>query len=274
MATTAPGHGSEGFVARYRIWRRNLIKQSGKRLIRGLAQFFANQSLVGNEPVYPLDRFPAVKPLEANWKAIRAELDEVLKHREEVPAFQEISPDQKRIAKGDKWKTFILYGFGTKFERHCAKCPETTKLLEQVPNLQTAWFSIMGPGYHVPAHSGVTKSILRCHLGLIVPREREKCRMRVDKEICVWEEGKAFVFDDTFNHEVWNETDDDRVILLFDFTRPMRFWGRVLNRLFVITLKMTAYYQDPKRNMKDAEQRFEDATRRADKAMEGLGDTA
>lgn len=274
MVTTLPERDTDGFIARLKAYRRRTVKRAGKRLLRKIAAVFSNQSLIGDQPVYSPGSFPAIKPLQENWKLILAELDEVLRHRDRLPAFQEISPDQKRIAKGDNWKTFILYGFGTKLERNCAQCPETTRLLEQVPDLQTAWFSIIGPNYHVPAHRGVTKSILRCHLGLIVPAEREKCRLRVGDEINVWEPGKVLVFDDTYEHEVWNETDEERVILLFDFTRPMRFWGRVLNRVLIKGLKMTAYYQDPKRNMEDFEKRFENATRRANETLERLSEPA
>ena len=118
-----------------------------------------------------------------------------------------------------------------------------------MPNLQTAWFSILGPGYHIPAHRGVSKGIVRAHLGLIIPKEAEKCRMRVGDTINVWRPGEIFVFDDTYEHEVWNDTEEERVILLFDFDRPMRFWGRLVNSTFVRLMKLTAYYQEPKKNM-------------------------
>src|SRR3546814_3156205 len=96
-----------------------------------------------------------------------------------------------------------------------------------MPKIHTAWISILSPRYHIPAHSGVTKGILRAHLGLIVPREREKCRIRIGDEIRYWEPGKIFVIDDTYEHEVWNETNEERVVLLLDFNRPMRLGGRL-----------------------------------------------
>ena len=64
--------------------------------------------------------------------------------------FQEVSQDQMRIAKGDNWRTFILFGFGAKLEKNCRHAPVTAALLEKVPNLQTAWFSILEPGYLTP----------------------------------------------------------------------------------------------------------------------------
>ena len=250
--------------------RRKRVKKFGKRVIRGLADFLGRQSLVGDMPIHDTKDFPFLKPFVDNWEGIRAEVVEILKHREAVPLFQEVSPDQMRIAKGNNWRTFILFGFGTKLEKNCRQAPLATRILESIPNLQTAWFSILGPGYHIPAHRGVSKGILRAHLGLIIPQDAEKCRIRVDDKIQVWRSGEIFVFDDTYEHEVWNDTDEERVILLFDFDRPMKFWGRVLNKTFVSLIKMTAYYQEPKKNMQTMEERFEAATRRADQNLEKL----
>ncbi|TMJ39839.1 MAG: aspartyl/asparaginyl beta-hydroxylase domain-containing protein [Alphaproteobacteria bacterium] len=253
--------------------RRQKIKKFGKIVIRGLANFFGRQSLVGDMPIHDDRDFRFLKPFVENWESIRSEVGEILKHREAVPLFQDVSRDQKHIATGTNWRTFILYGFGTKLEKNCNQAPLTAKILESIPNLQTALFSILSPGYHIPAHSGVSKGILRTHLGLIIPKDAEKCRMRVDDKIQVWRPGEIFVFDDTYEHEVWNDTDDERVILLFDFDRPMKFWGRVLNKTFVSLLKLTAYYQEPKKNMQTMEERFEAATRRADQNLEKLSDT-
>ena len=268
MADTS--HVSLG--TRFRQARRKRVKRYGKRFIRGIAEFLGRQSLVGNAPVLDMQHFPLLKTFPENWQAIRAEIVEILKHREAVPLFQEVSPDQMRISKGANWRTFILFGFGAKLAKNCGRAPLTTKLLEQVPNLQTAWFSILSPGYHIPAHRGVSKGILRAHLGLIIPRQPEKCRMRVGETINVWRPGEIFVFDDTYEHEVWNDTEDERVILLFDFDRPMRFWGRLVNKTFVGLMKLTAYYQEPKKNMRNFEDRFEAAARRANENYEKLSD--
>jgi aspartyl/asparaginyl beta-hydroxylase (cupin superfamily) len=255
---------------RFKKARRKFVKNTGRSLFRGLGSIFSQQSLVGDTPVLDNKHFPFLDSFTENWESIRAEAIEILKHREAIPAFQEVSPDQKKISKGTNWRTFILFGFGKKLEKNCNRAPFTTRLLERVPDLQTAWFSILSPGYHIPAHRGVTKGIIRAHLGLIIPKDAEKCRLRVGHTINVWHPGQIFVFDDTFEHEVWNDTDEERVILLFDFDRPMRLWGRVLNGAFIRMMKMTAFYQEPKKNMEAFEDRFEAATRRANENMEKL----
>ncbi len=263
----------KGLAQRFREERRRRVKRLGKRVIRKLADFLARQSLVGDAPVLDKRHFPFLQSLTDNWISIRNEVEAILKHREVVPAFQEVSPDQMRISRDANWRTFFLYGFGTRLDKNCRQAPLTTKLLEGVPNLQTAWFSILGPGSHISAHRGVSKGILSSHLGLIIPKDAEKCRMRVGDTINVWRPGEIFVFDDTYDHEVWNDTDEERVILLFHFDRPMRMPGRVLNRTFVALLKLSAYYQDPKKNMAAFEERFEAATRRANENLEKLSET-
>src|SRR6185295_17979358 len=102
-------------------------------------------------------------------------------------------------------------------EANCAACPETSRLLARVPGLNSAFFSILTPGAHIPRHRGVTKAILTAHLGLIVPARREACRMQVADRMLHWEEGATLVFDDTYHHEVWNESGEKRVVLLVQF---------------------------------------------------------
>ncbi len=247
-------------LARLRDLRRNIVKEAGKRIIRHLAVFFARQSLVEDRPVLdsaPFEAFLAL--LEENWREVRSELAVVLANREKLPAFHEISPDQKRISRGEGWKTFVLFGFGERRQMTCNLCPATTRLLEQVPGLQTAFFSILPPNYHIPEHAGITKSILRAHLGLIVPRQRERCAMCIGDETVVWREGECVVFDDTYRHSVINNTDETRVVLLFDFDRPMRWPGRAVSKSFLWGLKRTAYFKDALRNQEAWEKQFESA---------------
>ena len=81
-------------------------------------------------------------------------------------------------------------GFGEPSELHRRLCPETAKALDTVPKLQTACFSGLGPGKHVPRHRGGTKGLVRCHLGLEIPGDKQRCRMEVGDESFSWEERK------------------------------------------------------------------------------------
>jgi beta-hydroxylase len=250
--------------------RRKFVKNTGRALTRRLSDFLGNQSLVGDTPIIANDHFGFLQEFVKNWPAIRQEAEAILNFRDAIPAFHDVSPDQHKISKGKNWKTFILYGFGNRLEKNCTQAPKTAELLSRVPHIQTAWFSILSPGYHIRAHRGVSKGILRAHLGLIIPKDAEKCRIRVGDAIKVWRPGEIFVFDDTYEHEVWNDTDEERVILLFDFDRPMRFWGRFVTKAFISAMKFTAFYQEPKKNMKDFEARYEAAAKRYNDNLESM----
>ncbi len=249
---------------KWRQFRRGLVMNYGRRLLWAMDNFLGRQSLIGATPFFEASQFPWVKTLEDNWRTIRAELEEVLKVREHVPAFHQLSPDQARISKGDNWKTYVLFGFQHRAERNCKLCPETARILETIPKLQNAWFSILAPGYHIPPHRGVTKMLIRCHLGLIVPQQRDRCLIRVGDQYSPWEEGKCIVFDDTYDHEVWNNTEQERVVLFLDIERPLRLPGRLLGKLLLRGVQWTAYVKDARKNLDTWEDRLEAAVQRAE----------
>ncbi len=272
MSSVSSNKAEPGFLNRLKKYRRNKVKKYGKKLIYGLERTLAKASLVDNKPFAETAEFPHLLAIEENWQEILPEVQKILLHREAIPGFQEVSPDQHKLAKGGNWRTFFLYGFGIPFAKNASQAPFTCKTIAPTEKLQTAWFSILAPGYHIPHHRGVTKGILRYHLGLIVPEDFEKCRIRVGEEIRPWRPGKGFVIDDTFDHEVWNDTDEERVILIVDFDRPMKWWGRLINNSFLMLMRMTAFYQEPKKNMIAHEKRFEAAVKRANANMEKLND--
>ncbi|MDH3644747.1 MAG: aspartyl/asparaginyl beta-hydroxylase domain-containing protein, partial [Gammaproteobacteria bacterium] len=147
------------------------------------------------------------------------------------------------------WKTFAFYVFGIRLDENCERCPETVRVLEQLPELQNAWFSILAPRYHIPPHKGPTRAVVRCHLALQVPQDAPNCWIRVDEEVRAWESGKCMVFDDTYEHEVKNDTDEVRVVLFVDVTRPSDRLGRVFNKLLIMAIRGSAYVKDPLKNL-------------------------
>lgn len=99
----------------------------------------------------------------------------------------------------------------------------------------------------------MTKGLLTWHLGLHVPTDPEKCRMRIADELVHWRAGQSFLFDDTYPHEVWNDTDDDRVILLVQIRRPMRWPGSVGPDLFLWGIRRSAFVRDARSRLADWE---------------------
>ncbi|MFL6846270.1 MAG: aspartyl/asparaginyl beta-hydroxylase domain-containing protein [Allosphingosinicella sp.] len=224
-----------------------------KKLRHRIGAVIAGSSKVGDTPTYDKGLFPWVAGLEARWPEIRAEVDRLLAREEGIPPLADISPDHRRIAPPDKWRSFFLWGYGYRNDENCARCPKTAAMVAAIPGLNSAFFSILAPGAHIPRHRGVTKAILTAHLGLIVPARREDCRMQVDAQILHWDEGKIFVFDDTFYHEVWNDTDEQRVILLVQFRRPVGLVGRIVGGLFLAGVRRSRFVQNARSSLGDWE---------------------
>ncbi|MGN8160310.1 aspartyl/asparaginyl beta-hydroxylase domain-containing protein [Salinisphaera sp. RV14] len=242
-------------------FRRKAVKRFGKKLFRGtLMDFLSAQSKIPDEPVLDNALFPWAEGVRLQWTAMRDELDQLLERRNALPSFQEISPDQSRISTDDQWKTFWLHGFGERMEFGRKLCPATSAALDQIPGLSNAFFSILGPGKHIPRHRGVTKGLVRCHIGLRVPDSPEPCLIQVEDVDCHWKEGGMFFFDDTYRHEVWNKTDGERAVLLFDIERPMGLPGRAVSRAMIAALKRTAYFRDAMANQRAWEARYRAAT--------------
>jgi len=187
-----------------------------------LERFIARVSIHKDPPIYDPTTFPWAAELEADWRKIRAELDAVMVYRDQMPSFQDILKEVATIQTDNDWKTFFLAGIGMDCRENAARCPETMRLLAKIPGMTTAFFSILSPHKHIPAHRGAYNGVLRFHLGLLVPEPRERVRIRIGNEFRNWSEGGALIFDDTFNHEVWNDTEGFRVVLFVDFTRPLR----------------------------------------------------
>lgn len=109
---------------------------------------------------------------------------------------------------------------------------------------------------HVARHRGVSRGIMIAHLGLYVPGDFARCRMDVDGQPVHWKDGGTFVFDDTYPHEVWNDTDERRVILLIQFRRPMRLVGTLLTKLLIFAVRHSPYIQDARLNVDHWERAF------------------
>ncbi|UXI68827.1 aspartyl/asparaginyl beta-hydroxylase domain-containing protein [Tahibacter amnicola] len=206
-------------------------------------------SKVGDHPVFDNTAFDWVPALEARWPAIRAELDQVLKSREDIPGFHEITPEVRTITTDRDWKTFMFLGYGMRSETNLARCPDTAAALALIPDLRTAFFSILEPGKRIPRHRGPYNGVLRLHLGLIVPEPRERCWIKVDERLCTWNEGQALIIDDMYPHEVHNDTNGIRVVLFVDFDRPLRGWVRWMNKLILALAPLTPELQTAKANL-------------------------
>ena len=232
-------------------WGRSLLSAQN-----ALESGVARVSVHGDPPIYDSAVFPWAAEVEAGWKRIRAELDQVMQYRDQMPSFHEILKEVSTITTDQNWKTFFLAGIGMNCEENARRCPETMRLLKKIPGLKTAFFSILSPRKHIPAHRGAYNGVLRFHLGLLVPEPREQCRIRIGNEFRHWTEGKSLIFDDTFNHEVWNDTDGYRVVLFVDFARPLKFPFHQMNEALLSIGALAPFLREAGDKQKQWEKKF------------------
>jgi beta-hydroxylase len=231
------------------IPKKPLILRFGKWMQPKTNRWIANASLIGDKPVFDPHSFDWVPELEKHWEEIREEAAAALQDIEAVPPLATISPDHRRIAPAGRWRSYFLIGYGYRDEANCRACPRTAELVSRIPGLNSAFFSVLVPGTHIPPHTGVTKAFLTSHLGIQVPRESEKCRMRVVDRWLEWHEGKCLVFDDCFDHEVRNDTDETRIVLLIQFRRPVGIIGRIVGNLFLEGVRRSRFVQDARKGI-------------------------
>ena len=155
---------------------------------------------------------------EAVMSAERAELVPYIQYDEHLPLAQ-----WRPLNQSLDWTAIHLWRNGERVEANARHCPRTMELLERIPQPRiagagpNAMFSLLAPGTRIPPHVGVNNARLVCHLPLVVP---PGCWFRVGEETRIWERGKAFVFDDTIEHEAMNPSQELRVVFIFDIWHP------------------------------------------------------
>ena len=178
-------------------------------------------------PWYPREAFPWVSELEKAVPDMRAEIEQVLADDRGLEPY--VREEDERASRGHsllndaRWSAFHLFRAGERVEENAARCPLIMRLLELLPmpvierRSPMALISILRPGTHIPPHHGMLNTRLICHIPLVVPKG---CRLRVGAETRDVVEGQAMIFDDSFEHEAWNDGDAVRAVLLFEIWRP------------------------------------------------------
>lgn len=174
----------------------------------------------------PIRYFPGLKsrpwynPADFSWTAVLENAHQTIQRELHGIPSQCFRIQHQGLADAGEWNVYYLYYLGRKVEENCSRCPETTKIIESLPgvtNTGLVYFSVLTEGTHVAPHCGPLNTRLRCHLGVVVP---PGCNIRVGTETRSWQEGKCLVFDDSFEHEVWNSGHQARTVLVVDFWHP------------------------------------------------------
>ena len=204
-------------------------------LLVGRKQRFDPQPMRYYLPQLPVIEFfdrssmPWLDPVEAAWEAVRDEFLGVLRADQGFSPYIEYGADQPvaqwaELNHSPRWSAFHLVKEGQPVPDNAARCPATMALWADTPwpdqpgRTPVSMYSLLKPQTHIPAHVGASNCRLVTHLPLIVPPE---CRFRVGNQTREWVPGKAWVFDDTIEHEAWNDSDQLRVVWIFDTWHPM-----------------------------------------------------
>ena len=180
------------------------------------------------QPFFPREQFPWLDAIEAATDAIRDEFLQVLHNEDGFTPYLTYPDDVPHnqfaeLNNSPRWSAFHLLQDGVPVPANAAQCPQTMALLGGAPQpdqpgrTPSAMFSLLKPHTRIPAHVGVSNARLVTHLPLIIP---PGCGFRVANETREWIPGKAWVFDDTIEHEAWNDSDQLRVVLIFDIWHP------------------------------------------------------
>lgn len=178
-------------------------------------------------PYFERSQYPWLDDLERQTDAIRSELQAVLPQAERSERVFASNAAEGLGLAGERgaptWNGFYFYRHGERRDENHALCPRTSAILDSIPIVRIrehapeVMFSVLTPGTHILPHRGVTNARAVCHLPLIVP---EDCALVVGGETHEWREGRAVVFDDTFEHEAWNRGSRTRVVLIIDVWNP------------------------------------------------------
>ena len=190
---------------------------------------------------WDLDQFDWVQRLKEAFPAIQQEVKALFRENSGFQPFTAIENseffvkaneslyltkhrDTGRPLDGDDtpsdWNMYFFYFLSRRQEENCARCPRTTEVLESIPRLdRTSFvsFSALNPNTVIVPHVGPQNGILRVHLAVVAPG---KAYIRVGTKIHAWEEGEVMVFDETFEHQVYNGGDHTRVVLFFSVFHP------------------------------------------------------
>jgi len=175
--------------------------------------------------------YPELDLVTQSYPEIRREFEGLLDSDPHLPAYHEIDKGETEISAttAEKWNVCMLEVLGHRLESNCERFPETCRAIDQVSNRIQAFFSILDPGKSVPMHEGPYYGYLRYHLGLRVPNDSAP-RIEVNGQPYTWKEGEAVLFDDSWPHEVINNSKEMRAVLIIDVARPMPYLPTMLNR--------------------------------------------
>lgn len=247
MITASTGETADNIPERDARARGTFRKAPFYDRVGGVVRTIYDRRIEGPPVLDQKAYFPSAMLFADAWQSIRDEALAVARRLEAVPRFHEIMPEQAPLSAQDErdWRIFILKAYGVEIEENAARCPILASLLQEAPEVLSASLSFLAPRKHVPQHRGPFRAVLRYHLGLSMPTGQDGrpaavltlagCEHRIA-------DGQSLLWDDTYPHEVLNESDEVRIALLLDVWRPgmpldMELLSRLIVRIVQIVMK-------------------------------------
>ena len=207
---------------------------------------------IKNESFIDPSQFAWTKVLEENTDVIRADFLKLWNEKSvDNIDVTILSEEQRTSVDKDNWYTIPFYIWGTKFSAMHQLAPRTGKLLEEIPDITTAFFSILKPHSVIKPHFGVINGYLRYHLGVIVPEDYTQCAIQVRNMQYHWRERESMIFDHRHRHQAWNKSNEMRVVLLVDTIRPLPAPLRWFMIFFTKKLSKSPYAQNMLKHLED-----------------------
>jgi aspartate beta-hydroxylase len=202
-------------------------------------------SRLAGPPILELERhFPAGRDFITAWQRIRDEAQQLAGQLDRVPRFHEIMHEQTAISANDQrdWRMFILKAYGEEIPRNMARCPTLAALVTSSPDVLSASLSFLSSKKYIPPHRGPFRGVLRFYLALSMPKLPEGTPasvLKIANSEYRLSDGDWLLWDDTYRHEAWNDSDEVRMVLLLDvWRRGMPFDMRIFSRLLISIVRM------------------------------------
>lgn len=201
------------------------------------------------------DELPWLSDLESAWPDVLEEWQAVAgPGGSRLPRMRDVSGDDLQTA--GRWGSWILRAQRRWIDAGCRPFPRTVAALDAVPDLRVAFFSVLEPGAEIAPHRGPTNGVLRVHLGVDMEAEEGDCVLRAGAERRSFARGRAFAFDDTYEHQAWNRSLAPRVSLMLEVLRPLPRPVRLLNQATQAVVSLDPHHRG--------------AARRAERLMQAL----
>ncbi len=181
--------------------------------------FYSDYSVYAeNEPLfYNPDEYPEVKYILEHYPEIKKEIKDYIDGKFDI---EYKNPGAPEMTYPDSWKNIYFKNYLLKYKMGKKHFPKTHEILDRFPEITLAGITTLAPKSKLKSHCGETNAIIRCHLGLKIPGKLPELGLSVKGNAVAWEEGKVFAFNDAYQHEAWNDTNEYRYVFIFDFIRP------------------------------------------------------